>query len=133
MLDREKCWILTGIAVNFMTSVMIIPVNKYIYVKIGFPNITLTCVHFIVTFLGLVACAHLNILTVKRVSLHKMLPMSFTFCGFVVLTNVSLQLNSIGTYQCLKALTTPGVMAISYYYFKTTYSLRIILTVVSVI
>lgn len=131
MIDREKCWILTVIIVNTITSVLIVPVNKYIYSKIGFPNVTLTCIHFIVTFLGLVVCSFFNVLTVKRVSIVKMLPMSLTFCGFVVLTNVSLQYNSIGTYQCLKALTTVGVMVISYYYYNTTYSFRVILTIVS--
>ena len=131
MLDQAKCWIVSGILINFVTSVLIIPINKYIYVKIGFPNITLTCIHFVFTFIGLIICYFFKILTIKRVSIIRMLPMSLTFCGFVVLTNVSLQYNTIGSYQCLKSLTTPGVMLISYYYYKTKYSFRVIMTIVN--
>ena len=123
-------YVLSGIVINIFTSVVLIPVNKYIYTKIGFPNMTLTCLHFIVTFLGLLVCNLFKIVTIKRVSVLKMLPMAFTFCGFVVLTNISLQYNTIGTYQCLKALTTPGVMVISFYYYKTSYSARVIISVV---
>jgi len=61
-----------------------------------------------------------------------MLPMSLSFCFFVVFTNFSLQYNSVGAYQCLKALTTPGVMIISIFYYKQSYSTKVKLTVVSI-
>lgn len=123
----------TGLLINLVSSVSIIQLNKYIYIHYGYPNMSLTCLHFIFTFLGLTVLAKLGIFRVKKVPIIKMLPMSVSFCGFVVLTNFSLQYNSIGTYQCLKALTTPIVVLISIYYNNVTYSLKVKLTVLPII
>lgn len=121
----------SGLIINLVSSVAIIQLNKYIYVNYGYPNMSLTCLHFIFTFLGLTVLAKLGIFRIKKVPIIKMLPMSVSFCGFVVLTNFSLQYNSIGTYQCLKALTTPIVVLISIYYNNVRYSMKVKLTVVS--
>lgn len=123
----------SGLLINLVSSIAIIQLNKYIYINYGYPNMSLTCLHFISTFLGLSVLAKLGIFQIKRVSIIKMLPMSVSFCGFVVLTNFSLQYNSIGTYQCLKALTTPIVVLISIYYNKVRYSLKVKLTVLPII
>lgn len=122
-----------GLLINLVSSVAIIQLNKYIYIHYGYPNMTLTCLHFIFTFLGLTVLAYLGIFRIKKVPILKMLPMSVSFCGFVVLTNFSLQYNSIGTYQCLKALTTPIVVLISIYYNNVRYSLKVKLTVLPII
>jgi solute carrier family 35 protein E3 len=55
-----------------------------------------------------------------------------SFCAFVLLTNYSLEYNSIGTYQCLKALTIPGVMIISILFYKQNYSMKVKFSVVNV-
>jgi solute carrier family 35, member E3 len=128
--EHSKAFIGFGMLINLVSSVSIIQINKYIYTNYGYPNMALTLIHFIITFLGLVFCNLVGVFKVKKVPLKKMLPMSLTFCGFVVLTNYSLQLNSIGTYQCFKALTTPGVVLISYCLYKETYSTKVKLTVV---
>jgi solute carrier family 35 protein E3 len=120
-----------GLAINVVASISIIQLNKYIYVEYSFPNMALTCIHFIVTFLGLMVCNRFNIYKHVDIPLVKMLPMAATFCGFVVLTNFSLQFNAIGTYQCLKIMTIPGVMLISKFYYKHKYSMRVKLSVVS--
>ena len=41
--------------------------------------------------------------------------MLLAFCGFVVFNNLSLQYNSVGTYQLWKVLTTPVIVAIQYF------------------
>ena len=122
--------IFSGLSVNLISSIAVIQLNKYIYTNYGYPNMSLTCLHFIFTFMGLLLFAQLGVFKIKKVAILKMLPMSISFCGFVVLTNYSLEYNSIGTYQCLKALTTPIVVFISIYYNKQKYSLKIKLTVV---
>jgi len=91
----------------------------------------LTCLHFIFTFIGLIICEKCGVFKIKKVPIIKMLPMAASFCGFVVLTNYSLQYNSVGTYQCLKALTTPIVVVISMYLYNHTYSTKVKLSVVS--
>ena len=124
---------LIGILINIAFSVGIIQINKFIYTSYGFPNMTLTCIHFLVTFIGLHICRNLNAFQHQHVPIMKMIPMAFSFCGFVVLANYSLQFNSIGTYQCLKVLTTPGVILVAKYYYDSPYSKQVKLTIVKII
>ena len=119
-----------GLAANLVSSVAIIQVNKYIYVYYGYSNMALTCLHFILTFLGLLVCQMFGLFTFKRVPIIKMIPMSFSYCGFVLLTNYSLQYNSIGTYQCFKALTTPIIVVIDTLIYKKVYSNKVKISVV---
>jgi solute carrier family 35 protein E3 len=126
-----RAYVIGGILTNVVLSVAIIQMNKYIYVNYEYPNMSLTCLHFIFTFIGLVICEKCGLFKIKKVPIIKMLPMSVSFCGFVVLTNYSLQYNSVGTYQCLKALTTPIVVVISMFLYNHTYSTKVKLSVVS--
>ena len=123
-------FIVFGCGVNIASSVLVVLVNKYIYEYYGFPNMALTCVHFIVTFLGLLVCQQFKLFQFKRLPIIKMIPLSLTFCGFVVFTNLSLQYNTVGTYQIIKFMTSPCVMLISYIFYKTHYSNRVKLTLV---
>ena len=120
-----------GLSVNFLASICIVFLNKWIYVNHGFPNITLTCIHFLSTYLGLVICSFLKIFKPRKLRLMKMLPLSLTFCGFVVFTNLSLQNNTVGTYQLAKALTTPTIIGIHTLFYNRSYSNSIKLTIVS--
>jgi solute carrier family 35 protein E3 len=120
-----------GLAINVLSSIFIVQINKYIYVEYTFPNMTLTCIHFVITFIGLVLCHRSQVFQHVEIPIGKMLPMAVTFCGFVVLTNISLQYNAIGTYQCLKTLTIPVVMGISFLYYKQSYSSRVQLSIVT--
>ena len=63
----------------------------------------------------------------------KVLPLSIAYCAFVVFTNLSLEYNTIGTYQLFKVLTTPVVALISWQYYKTKYSRLVILSLVPVV
>jgi solute carrier family 35, member E3 len=119
-----------GLIANMFSSIFIIQVNKYIYINYGISNLVLTCLHFVITFVCLIVCSELKIFRVVKIPISKMIPMAISFCGFVVTTNYSLQLNSIGTYQCLKALTTPFVLFIVNFFYSTKYSLKVNLTVV---
>lgn len=127
----SKTRIVLGCSINVGSSVLIVLVNKYIYTHYGFPNMALTCIHFILTFFGLVLCKMLNIFEVKKLPILAMIPLSLTFCGFVVLTNLSLQYNTVGTYQIIKVLTMPIVMFISYFFYSKLYSFQVISTLVS--
>jgi solute carrier family 35 protein E3 len=60
-----------------------------------------------------------------------MIPLALCFCGFVVLTNLSLENNSVGTYQVAKVMTTPCVLLIQYYYYGKSVNTATLLTVVS--
>lgn len=123
--------LILGLAVNLLSSISIVFLNKWIYVHHGFPNMTLTCIHFLVTFLGLQICVSLNVFKPKQLPLIKMVPLSLAFCGFVVFTNLSLQSNTVGTYQLAKVLTTPVIILIHTTLYNREYSTKIKLTIVS--
>ena len=102
-------------ALNFCASVGIINVNKLVFQQYAFKYSTLlTGIHFIFTFVGLLACNALGMFTIKLVPIRKVIPLCLAFVGFVVFNNLSLQYNSIGFYQLMKVLTTPAIVVIQY-------------------
>ncbi|CAN9508507.1 unnamed protein product [Ophioblennius macclurei] len=124
--------IAAGLLVNLLASICIVFINKWIYVHYGFPNMTLTLVHFMVTWLGIVACHRAQVFSPKSLPLRRILGLALSFCGFVVFTNLSLQSNSIGTYQLAKAMTTPVIILIQTAFYGKTFSTRIKLTLVPI-
>ncbi len=116
---------------NISLGIGIVMLNKLIYVQQQFPNVTLTLVHFVMTSGALQICVWLNIFRPKPLTLKQVFPLSASFCGFVVFTNLSLQNNAIGTYQLAKVLTTPVIVCIQASLYKKTFSTRIKLTLVS--
>lgn len=131
--DESKKTIKTGFAVclNISVSISIVLINKWLYTSVGFPNMTLTLMHFISTFFCLHVCQLLGVFSVKKVPLISMIPLALCFCGFVVLTNLSLENNSVGTYQVAKVMTTPCVLLIQYHYYGKSVNTATLLTVVS--
>lgn len=123
--------IAAGLLLNLLVSICIVLLNKWIYVHYGFPNMSLTLVHFVVTWLGLYVCQKLDIFAPKSLPPSKLLLLALSFCGFVVFTNLSLQNNTIGTYQLAKAMTTPVIIVIQTLCYKKTFSTKIRLTLVS--
>lgn len=118
------------LAANVTLSIVIVILNKWVYVYINFPNVTMTLYHFVMTFVGLLVCRSFNVFQVKRLPLPKMLPLAVTFCGFVVFTNLSLGYNTIGTYQIIKTLTMPTIMIIQTWFYDKTFSTKVKLTLI---
>ena len=58
---------------------------------------------------------------------------SLSFCGSMVLTNLSLQHNTIGTYQVLKCLADPLFVFIQSVFYKKHYPLSVKLTLIPMI
>ena len=121
------------LVLNVCVSIFIVLLNKWIYTHYGFPNMTMTCIHFIFTTLGLMICQQFNIFQPKSLPVVRMLPLSMTFCGFVVFTNLSLQTNTVGTYQLAKTLTTPCIIAIQSHFYHRTFSTQVKTTLVSIL
>ncbi|XP_002736507.1 solute carrier family 35 member E3-like [Saccoglossus kowalevskii] len=121
-----------GLVINLFSSICIVFLNKWIYVSYGFPNMTLTCMHFLVTSLGLIICERWNIFYRKNLPISGMLPLSLTFCGFVVFTNLSLQSNTVGTYQLAKTMTTPTIICIHWAFYNKPYSTRVKATLIPI-
>lgn len=129
---RDHGRIAAGLLFNLLVSICIVFLNKWIYVHHGFPNMSLTLVHFVVTWLGLYICQKLDIFAPKSLPPSKLLLLALSFCGFVVFTNLSLQTNTIGTYQLAKAMTTPVIIAIQTLWYQKSFSTRIQLTLIPI-
>lgn len=112
-LSPEQIRNLLYIILNISASIGIVIVNKILFKKYDFPFGTLlTAVHFIVTFLGLELCARFGVFERKQLPIRQIYGLSASFCGFVVLTNLSLVHNSVGFYQLAKVMTTPAIVLI---------------------
>lgn len=120
-----------GIALNLASAIGIVFINKLIYIHYNFPSMSLTLVHFIVTSLSLQIFAWMDVFSPKRLLIKKIVPLSASFCGFVVFTNLSLQYNTVGTYQLAKAMTTPAILFIQAMFYNKSTTFRIKLTIVS--
>lgn len=130
---KEHIRVISGCATNILSSIGIIFLNKYIFSHCQIKTMTLTAIQMAFTSLGLVLCLQMNTFVRKTVPIIKVLPLSIAFCAFVVFTNLSLEYNTIGTYQLFKVLTTPVVALISWQYYKTKYSTMVILTLIPVV
>ncbi|WAR25439.1 S35E3-like protein [Mya arenaria] len=132
MAAPSQTFVTCCLLANICCSILIVLINKWIYTNYGFPNITLTCIHFIFTSIGLVICRFLGVFEPKSLPIQKMIPLALTFCGFVVFTNLSLETNSVGTYQLIKTLTTPCIMIIQTYFYGKSFSMPVKLTVIPI-
>ena len=138
MADQEdtkpkhgKLFVTSCLIGNIILSISIVMLNKTVYTYYGFPNVSMTCLHFVFTTIGMVICRAFGIFHPKPLPLTKMIPISMTFCGFVVFTNLSLQYNTVGTYQIIKTMTMPCIMIIQIMYYSRTFSSKVRLTIVS--
>lgn len=120
------------LVLNVFFSIVIVLLNKMVYVRVGFPNVTLSMIHFAITFLGLIICEKFDVFCVKDVAVKEMIPIALTFCGFVVLTNLSLEHNTIGTYQVAKMLTTPCVVVMQAIFYNKKFSMLVKLTLIPI-
>ena len=57
------------------------------------------CFPFLIYVPGSFRMRQSRTLYTKKIDLKKVMPLCWSFCGFVVLTNLSLQHNSVGFYQ----------------------------------
>ena len=130
---REQVRVVGGCGTNIIASIAIIFLNKYIFSHCQIKTMTLTAIHMLITSIGLYICLRMRTFSRKAVSLTKVLPLSIAYCAFVVFTNLSLEYNTIGTYQLFKVLTTPVVALISWQYYKIKYSFVVISTLVPVV
>jgi len=122
-LDSNHVVNIVLIGLNILASTGVVIVNKWIFNHHRFPFATfLTILHFSCTWLVLEFCARRGLFEKKRVAPLTMAPLCAVFCGFVLLTNLSLQYNSVGFYQCAKILTTPCIALMQHYLYQTEFS-----------
>ena len=108
---------------NAASSIGIVTANKVVFEHGNFKYGTLlTFIHFIFTWVGLEISRRFGLFEYKAVELRKIVPLCVAFCGFVVLTNLSLVFNTVGFYQVMKVLTTPLLVVIQTLFYGETFS-----------
>jgi len=116
---------------NASSSICIVFANKYLFEYYNFAFGTLlTFLHFLTTYFGLELCCFFGMFERKHVDIMKVIPLCGSFCGFVVLTNLSLQYNSVGFYQLMKVLTTPVIVFLQTLFYNETFSFQIKLSLI---
>ena len=115
------------IALNVSSAVGVVMANKMVFSVFNFRFGTLlTVVHFAMTAVALHGLALIGVFRRKHASILSIVPLSLSFCGFVVLTNLSLQYNSVGFYQMAKVLTTPCVATIQALFYRVSFRQSIV-------
>ena len=98
---------------NFASSTSIVVVNKFVMDKYGFKfATTLTCFHLCCTFLLLFFASRFGVFEIKKLPIKDVSKLAAGTMGFITLTNLSLQHNSVGFYQVMKVMTTPTIVII---------------------
>jgi solute carrier family 35 protein E3 len=115
---------------NLSSVVAIVFANKLVLYTHGFHfAATLTWLHTIFTTIGMVAMAAVGFFEIKRVPVTKSLPVATVYVGFIVLNNLSIQLNTVGFYQISKIAITPVVVAIEWAFYSKAASPRILASI----
>jgi solute carrier family 35 protein E3 len=118
---------------NVIFSIAIVLLNKWLYIHTRFPNVTLSMIHFVMTFIGLIICEKFDVFCIKDINIKEMISIAMAFCGFVILTNLSLAYNTVGTYQVAKMLTTPCIIIMQMIFYRKRFSILVKLTLIPII
>ena len=134
---KQHCVITVGayLALNIALEYLYCPTQHKTYYRptYGFPNLTMAFMHSTFTAIGILIWRCTGNFESASVPILKMLPTAMTFCGFVVLTNLSLQINTFCTYQIINSMTAPCVMLIQGFFYNRTFSWKVKLSVILVI
>mmetsp|Transcript_23751 Transcript_23751/g.74698 ORF Transcript_23751/g.74698 Transcript_23751/m.74698 type:complete len:332 (-) Transcript_23751:531-1526(-) len=118
-----------AMAFNFTSAVGIILANKVVFKEYGFSFPTaMTVLHFAMTTLGVQLLLVMGFFKPKPLKQLDVLPVTVSFCSFVVFNNLSLQANTVGTYQLMKVMTTPVVVALQYLIFQVSLPMQLVLS-----
>jgi len=116
-----------------MASVCIVFANKLVLTYYGFKFVfILTWIHTAFTIVGMHGLASLNFFTPKKLPPLKIIPLALGFVGYVVLSNMSLSMNSVGLYQILKIGTAPTVVLLEFILYRHVPSRLMLCSVVVV-
>lgn len=113
-------WIISSV----LSSTLLILINKTIMRTYGFNFVySLTTLHFLTGAIALhFSSICMNSFTPKSIGLSQNMIVAASAVGSVATMNLSLQYNSVGTYQMLKLLVIPGCMLMQYFMQGTTFS-----------
>jgi solute carrier family 35 protein E3 len=111
---------------NLVSVIAIVVANKLVLYTYNFRfAVTLTWLHTIVTACGMKGLAAAGLFQPKPTPLVKAAPIAAVYVLFIVLNNLSLQMNTVGFYQVAKIAVTPTVIAIEFICYQKTVSRQV--------
>ena len=110
---------------NFMSTIGLIISNKYIFKTFNVNPIRLVWFHQLATSLCSIVTNNLGIFKLKKIDIFRIVPLALCFCGFVIFPNLSLKVNTVGTYQIIKCLSDPLTVLVQSLFFGVHYSNKI--------
>ncbi|KAG2482544.1 hypothetical protein HYH03_018535 [Edaphochlamys debaryana] len=118
------------IMLNVFSACSIVFANKVVFATYQFQFVTtLTLVHTLFTWFGMLVLSKIGFFTAKACSPLAVAPLALGYVGYIILNNLSLNLNTVGFYQILKIAIAPTVMALEFCLFRKVQSVRIVLAV----
>lgn len=87
-------------ALNIASASGIVFANKTVFSKYGFKfTCALTWIHTLFTLVGMRLFLRAGLFQYKQLPQLKLLPLAAAYVGYIVLCNLSLNINTVGFYQ----------------------------------
>jgi solute carrier family 35, member E3 len=107
--QQQLAYLLT----NLVSACAIVFANKAVLSVVRFRfTVALTCIHTVATWLTARVLCRLGIIKRKPLPRRAVVALAGAFAGYIVLCNVSLQLNTVGFYQLTKIAIAPTVLVL---------------------
>jgi solute carrier family 35 protein E3 len=118
---------------NIIVASAIVFANKAVFSLYHFKFVfALTLIHTIFTWVGMSLLAGVGFFFPKKIPAHQLLPLAIGYVGYIVLCNLSLNLNSVGFYQIMKVAVAPTVLLLEIVMFHKIPSFMVVCSVVVV-
>jgi hypothetical protein len=126
--DKQQMNVMFWIVASVLSSTFLILINKVIMKSYEFTFVySLTTLHFAAGAIAMeLAASGCKAFTPKSIGLKENLVVAASAVGSVATMNLSLQYNSVGTYQMLKLLVIPFCMVIQFVFHGSRFSRRIV-------
>ncbi|CAF4283740.1 unnamed protein product, partial [Rotaria sordida] len=114
-------------SLNFLSAILLIYVSKWLFRQYPISSLTLTIINcflsglfasIILQFLPKISIKNIQTSTNRLKSLFHLFLISISFSAFITFSNLSLQYNTIGTYQLIKLQVPPTLMFIEWIQLK---------------
>ncbi len=112
---RASLRALFHLGLNILSACAIVFANKAVLTTYGFHfPVALTFIHTLFTCVGMECMALLGLFQRKVLTLQQVTPLAGAFVGYIVLCNISLQINPVALYQLMKIAVAPTVVLLEY-------------------
>lgn len=120
-------------ALNLLSSVVLVITNKILMNLYDFKFATfLTCLHLITTYSVLQSGASAKVFVSRKIPFFNVFQLACGSMGFICLTNLSLQHNSVGFYQIMKVMTLPVVAFLEWLVSERKFSNSVLFSLATV-